>query len=171
MRAQSSEETKMAIRCRLSLTLNYVPVSKGFCSRHLQMILTRKLPPHMVPAQFMVVDELPKLPNLKIDRVQLEHLDAERPIEIRDRLDDPLIDEIAQIYETVLGVSGASADDNVESLGGAIPCKPSMSSLNWSSASASRFLEQIIEQRPSIRKVAQFVNTRAKHAATVGAVR
>ena len=123
----------------------------------------------MVPAQFIVVDELPKLPNFKIDRVQLEQLDAERPIEIRDRLDDPLIDEIAQIYETVLGVSGASPDDNVESLGGdsvqAIDVQ-----LKLEQRFGISFPEEIIEQRPSIRKVAQFVNTRAD-AATVGAVR
>jgi amino acid adenylation domain-containing protein len=146
------------------------PGVQGLLPRHLQMILTRKLPPHMVPAQFIVVDELPKLPNFKIDRVQLEQLDAERPIEIRDRLDDPLIDEIAKIYETVLGVSGASPDDNVESLGGdsvqAIDVQ-----LKLEQRFGISFPEEIIEQRPSIRKVAQFVNTRAEHAATVGAVR
>jgi acyl carrier protein len=69
----------------------------------------------------------------------------------------------------MLGVSGASPDDNVESLGGdsvqAIDVQ-----LKLEQRFGISFPEEIIEQRPSIRKVAQFVNRSAEHAAIVGAV-
>ena len=94
------------------------PEIRGLLPRHLQAMLARRLPRHMIPAQIYLLDELPRLSNLKVDRVRLGEIDATRPIEIRDRLDDPTINKVAEIYETILKVVGACADDNIESLGG-----------------------------------------------------
>ena len=104
-------------------------------------------------------------PISKVDRVRLEQFDAERSIEARDRLDDPLIEEIALIYEAVLGVRGLSPDDNVESLGG-----DSLQAVTIQVELEHRFgvsfPEYMIEQRPSIREIAQFLITRSDRART-----
>ena len=104
-------------------------------------------------------------PISKVDRVRLEQFDAERPIEARDRLDDPLIEEIAHIYEAVLGVRGLSPDDNVESLGG-----DSLQAITIQVELEHRFgvlfPEYMIEQRPSIHEIAQFLITRSDRART-----
>jgi acyl carrier protein len=145
------------------------PGVRGLLSRHLQTILGRKLPRHMVPAQFIVLDELPKLPNFKVDRVRLEQFDAERPMEVGDGLGDPLIDEIANIYEAMLGVRGVCPDDNVESLGG-----DSLQAVTIQVELEQRFgvlfPGYIIEQRPSIREIAQFLIERPGHVTTAGAM-
>jgi acyl-coenzyme A synthetase/AMP-(fatty) acid ligase/acyl carrier protein len=136
---------------------------RGLLPRHLQKILVKKLPPHMIPAQFVVLDELPQLPNFKVDRVRLEKFDAQRPIEVRDRLDDPLIDEIAQIYEAVLGVRKASPDDNLQSLGG-----DSLQAVALQLELEQRFgillPPALVAQRPSIRRIAQFLLARTTTA-------
>ena len=129
--------------------------------RHLLAIVAQTLPPHMIPAKFIFLDELPRLPNFKVDPVRLEQFDLERPIGIRDRSDDPLIDEIARMYEAVLGVTGASHDDNVETLGG-----DSLQAVTLQAELERRFgvllPEVLVEQRPSIGKVAEFLSTRSR---------
>jgi amino acid adenylation domain-containing protein len=140
---------------------------RGLLPRHLHRILMKKLPPHMVPAQFVVVDELPQLPSFKVDRVRLEQFDAERVIEVRDRLDDPLLDEIANIYEAVLGVRGVTPDDNVQSLGGDSLQAVSIQ-LELEQRFGVLFPEEIIQQRPSIRKIAQFLIARPGHVTNAG---
>jgi amino acid adenylation domain-containing protein len=143
------------------------PGVRGLLPRHLQTILTRKLPAHMVPAQLIVLDQLPQLPNFKVDRVRLEQFDSERSVEVRCRSDDPLIDEVAQIYESVLRIRNVSPDDNVQSLGGdslqAIDIQ-----LELEQRFEVRFPEEMIEQRPSIRKIAQFLIARPAHVTNAG---
>jgi len=133
--------------------------NQGLLPRHLLQVLTRNLPNHLVPSQLFLLDELPHLPNFKIDRVRLEQFDAARPIEVRHRLDDPLIDKVSQIYEAVLRIAGVSADDNVESLGG-----DSLQAINIQAELERQFgiaiPEELVEQRPSIRQIAQFVTLR-----------
>jgi len=94
------------------------PDIRGLLPRHVQAMLAQRLPRHAVPAQIVLVGELPRLPNFKIDRVRLAQLDAAQTIEARDRIDDPLINDIARIFEAVIGAVGATPDDNVTSLGG-----------------------------------------------------
>ena len=115
--------------------------NQGLLPRHLQRVLARKLPGHLLPAQLILLDELPHLPNLAVDRVRLEQFDAARPLEVRDRRDDPLIDKVSQIYETVLRINGASADDNVDLLGGT-RFKPSPYRPNWNGNLALRSLKR-----------------------------
>jgi acyl-coenzyme A synthetase/AMP-(fatty) acid ligase/acyl carrier protein len=142
---------------------------QGLLPRHLQTMLARKLPAHMVPAQLVVLDELPQLPNFKVDRVRLQQFDAERPIEVRDRLDDPLIDEISHIYEAVLGVRGVSPDDNVQSLGGD-SLQAMTIQLELEQRFGMPFPAEIVEQRPSIRKIAQFLTACPSHVTNAGAM-
>jgi amino acid adenylation domain-containing protein len=45
--------------------------------------LAQRVPRHMVPAALRVLDPLPRLPSLKIDRVGLAEIDAERSVQTR----------------------------------------------------------------------------------------
>jgi amino acid adenylation domain-containing protein len=133
--------------------------NQGLLPRHLLRVLARKLPGHLLPAQLILLDKLPHLPNLAVDRVRLEQFDAARPLEVRDRREDPLIDKVAQIYEAVLRINGASADDNVDSLGG-----DSLQAITIQTELERQFgiaiPEEIVEQRPSIRQIARFLTLR-----------
>jgi amino acid adenylation domain-containing protein len=93
------------------------PGNHGLLGRHLQTMLARSLPTYMVPARIIVLEQLPRLPNLKIDRVRLAHM-AAQPTESHGRPTDPLSDDVARVFETCLELTGASADDNIASLGG-----------------------------------------------------
>ena len=85
--------------------------------RHLMTLLAQRAPAHMTPAAITILEALPWLPNFKIDRQALQALDAEA-VERAEEPADPLTLALAQIYERVLGVVGATADDNLLSLGG-----------------------------------------------------
>jgi acyl carrier protein len=138
------------------------PGIRGLLPRHLQSILAQRLPRHMVPSQIMLVGDLPRLPNFKIDRQQLAHLDAEQSIRPRDHLVEPLINEIAGIIEAVLGVSNATADDNVASLGGdSLQEVSAMAELERQYA--MRIPADVIEQRLTIRQIADWVASQKTH--------
>jgi amino acid adenylation domain-containing protein len=94
------------------------PGVQGLLPRDLLSMLMQRLPRYMVPATLRVVDELPRLPNLKVDRVQLARIDAARAAQMVNPIDDLVIAEVASIFEAVLGTTGATPDDNVASLGG-----------------------------------------------------
>jgi acyl carrier protein len=72
----------------------------------------------MVPAAVTVLDALPRLPNLKIDRARLAQIDAAHRARSADLLEDPLVAQMIKIFETVIGTTNATPDDNVASLGG-----------------------------------------------------
>jgi amino acid adenylation domain-containing protein len=94
------------------------PDVQGLLPRHLAAMLQQRLPRHLVPWPIFVVDGLPRLPNLKIDRPRLALADAVRTNEGSSCAEDPNIAEVAAIFERVIGVSGATAADNIASLGG-----------------------------------------------------
>jgi amino acid adenylation domain-containing protein len=141
------------------------PEIRELLPRHLQAMLARRLPRHMIPAQIYLLDELPRLPNLKVDRVRLGEIDAARPIERRDRLDDPTINKVAEIYETMLKVVGACADDSIESLGG-----DSLQAMDIQAELERQFgvaiPNELVESRPSIRQIARYLAVRSIQAAT-----
>jgi acyl carrier protein len=72
----------------------------------------------MIPATLNLVDQLPRLPTLKIDRIRVAQMDASCVVEMVNPTDDPLIAELVKIFDSVLGNVGATAEDNVSSLGG-----------------------------------------------------
>ena len=94
------------------------PGTQGLLPRHLQTMLAHRLPRHMVPARICLVEQLPRLSSLKIDRQALARRDAERVSETRDEDSDPLVRAVAGVLETIIGVSGATSEDTVASLGG-----------------------------------------------------
>ncbi len=85
--------------------------------RHLMTLLAQRVPAHMTPASIALVDALPWLPNFKIDRQALQALDA-LAVKRAEGPADPLVLEVAAVFERVLGVVGATGEDNLLSLGG-----------------------------------------------------
>jgi amino acid adenylation domain-containing protein len=90
----------------------------GLLPRHLTLMAKRRLPPFMIPSAFFLVDELPRLPSLKIDRTRLAALDAQGALQPPDEGKDPMLDAIAGLFESVLSTTGATADDTLATLGG-----------------------------------------------------
>jgi len=72
----------------------------------------------MVPASVFIEAELPRLVNLKLDRGRLAALDLQRAqANATDYAGDLWTLEVIRVFETALGISGASTDDNLSSLG------------------------------------------------------
>ena len=94
------------------------PSAEAISPRSLRLRLIKYLPRHMIPATFHVVEQLPRLSNLKIDRIRLAQMDANRVEQIVNTADEPLIGDVIKIFESVLGEVGATSEDNVSSLGG-----------------------------------------------------
>ena len=90
----------------------------GLSRRDLVSMLKKRLPLYMIPATLNIVGQLPRLPTLKIDRIRVAQLDATRVVEMVNPIDDPLVADLVKIFELVLGNVGATAEDNVSSLGG-----------------------------------------------------
>ncbi|MGB8476808.1 MAG: alpha/beta fold hydrolase, partial [Candidatus Acidiferrum sp.] len=86
----------------------------------LRRFLKDKLPDHMVPAVFVLLDTLPLLSNGKIDRRALPAPDRTRP-ELDNSFVAPRDDlelQLAHIWEEVLGVRPVGGRDNFFELGG-----------------------------------------------------
>ncbi len=86
----------------------------------LRSFLKEKLPEHMVPALFVLLDALPLMPNGKVDRLALPVPDRARP-ELEKAFVAPRDDlelQLAQIWEEVLGVRPVGVRDNFFELGG-----------------------------------------------------
>jgi acyl carrier protein len=80
-------------------------------------MLSQRLPTAMMPAAIVILSELPRLPNQKVDRKRLADIDAQRAAASSEAVEDPMIRAVATVFEKVLGYS-ASAEDNVLTLGG-----------------------------------------------------
>ena len=93
------------------------PDDCGLLPRHILALLSQRLPAYMLPSAIHF-GPLPRLPNLKLDRLALERTDAERTTEPRLRTADPILDATARVFEAVVGCHGATGDDDLLSLGG-----------------------------------------------------
>jgi amino acid adenylation domain-containing protein len=86
----------------------------------LRATLRGKLPPHMVPSSFVILDDLPLTPNGKVDRRALARLDASqsegRPGHVEPRT--PMERLVADVWKEALGVVRVSVHDNFFDLGG-----------------------------------------------------
>jgi amino acid adenylation domain-containing protein/FkbM family methyltransferase len=84
--------------------------------RHLQ----KKLPDYFVPAEFVLLDSLPRLPNGKVDRRALQSLDRQQPASTKEPVPplSPTEAQLAQIWSEVLKQDSVSSNDNFFDLGG-----------------------------------------------------
>jgi acyl-coenzyme A synthetase/AMP-(fatty) acid ligase/acyl carrier protein len=140
--------------------IGYVEVSDGasLTSRVLIAKLAGRLPAYMVPSGMNVVHELPRLANFKVDRVRLACADNEGIARAKEGVTDPLIQEIAATFCSVLGVSWAEPEDNIGSLGG-----DSLGAVRIALELENRFQiaipPDVFEGTPTIRHLASWIAT------------
>ena len=91
---------------------------QGLLPRHIATMLQQRLPRYLVPWPILIIGDFPRLPSLKIDRPALARLDASRMNQGSDAIENPIIAQVAKVFEQVLEVTGATGDDNLASLGG-----------------------------------------------------
>ncbi|MDT7041516.1 non-ribosomal peptide synthetase [Candidatus Nitronereus thalassa] len=86
----------------------------------LQNFLKSKLPSHMIPVWTMVLEQLPRLPNKKVDRQALPLPDraASQSSGLSRRPRDPIEESISEIWRDVLGLAEIRLEDNFFNLGG-----------------------------------------------------
>lgn len=138
------------------------PAANKLTPQNLISMLALRLPSYMVPSAIMLMDELPRLPNFKIDRIRLAKVDSDRTARILDTVDEPLIREIAGIFCSVIGTTWAEPDDNVASLGG-----DSLSAVRIAVELESRFQisipPEVFEATPTLRHLALWIASRLSH--------
>jgi acyl carrier protein len=93
---------------------------KPLTPEELRGFLQAKLPDHMVPAAFVVRDELPRTPQGKIDRRSLSAFEPLRPPVGQSYVAPrtPLEEKLVEIWSQLLGLEQVSVDDNFFDLGG-----------------------------------------------------
>jgi amino acid adenylation domain-containing protein len=82
--------------------------------------LADHLPAHLVPSRLVELDDLPRLPNGKIDRQHLRDTELQIPTIIGDEgvIPDTTEQTLIALWEGLLGRSGIGVDDNFFELGG-----------------------------------------------------
>jgi len=87
---------------------------------NLQSFLKEKLPEHMIPSAFVMLDTLPLLPNGKVNRRELPAPGQFRPdidrVYVAPR--NPVEEELAAMWSEMLGIEKIGVDDNFFMLGG-----------------------------------------------------
>ncbi|HEV2271326.1 MAG TPA: amino acid adenylation domain-containing protein [Steroidobacteraceae bacterium] len=87
-------------------------------SAHLRAALESKLPAAMVPHSLVVLDELPRTVNGKLDRRALQHAEAQGAAEIHVAPETPTQALLCQLVAELLHLERVSSRDNFFHLGG-----------------------------------------------------
>jgi len=96
-----------------------VPAHDSLVIDQVREALRQRLPEYMIPAAFVLLDELPRLPNGKIDRHSLPEPEGERQVGqdfVAPR--DALELYLADMWRALLGVREIGVNDNFFELGG-----------------------------------------------------
>jgi acyl carrier protein len=96
----------------------YVQLQSGASPDHIRASLSQRVPPYMMPAEITVLDQLPWLPNFKIDRQRLAQIDAARLQELAHTEASPLVGQLIETFQQLTRASAATPGDNLLSLGG-----------------------------------------------------
>jgi amino acid adenylation domain-containing protein len=96
----------------------YVQLQAGASPDHIHQSLSERLPSFMMPAEIAVLDQLPWLPNFKIDRQRLAKIDAARLTERAQTETSPLVSQLIETFQKITRAPGATPGDNILSLGG-----------------------------------------------------
>ena len=94
--------------------------NQGITVNDVREFLRNKLPEYMIPAGFVVLDELPLTHNGKVDRAALPLVEGIRPELIESYVDarDTTEQQLERVWETVLGIKNIGMRDNFFELGG-----------------------------------------------------
>ena len=98
----------------------FVVAKEGAGAQNWRQALAARVPEHMIPARLVTVPELPRLPNGKIDRRQLEELPlgAESAITAEQPVLSAREQALISLWEGLLGRFGIDPGDNLFELGG-----------------------------------------------------
>ena len=140
-----------------------VPARSGMNTDELRSYLQKKLPDHMVPAIFVVLEKLPLTRNGKVDHASLPDPEASRAAGLPEFLAPRTPEEqiLAGVWAKVLKAERVGIDDNYFALGG-----DSIRSIQIVALSRERglvFALHQLFQNPTIRRLAE-----ALHAEQVG---
>lgn len=94
------------------------PPADQLDARNLREHLTGRLPGHMIPAAFLIVDELPRTPVGKIDRTALLRMTTPPPVASQVAPRSDFERRIAEIWQEALGLDQVGRTDNFFDLGG-----------------------------------------------------
>jgi amino acid adenylation domain-containing protein/non-ribosomal peptide synthase protein (TIGR01720 family) len=129
----------------------------------LRSFLKEKLPDHMIPSAFVILESLPLSPNGKIDRRALPQPEARTGIEsdiVPPRT--PIEEKLAQIWVQVLRIEQIGIDDNFFELGG-----DSILSIQIISRAKIAGIELTVKQlfaNPTIAQLARVAGTTKAHS-------
>jgi acyl carrier protein len=95
------------------------PNAAGMFMTELQDFLQKKLPRHMVPSTFVVLDKLPLTANGKVDRKALsqQHSLRTQPKQARVEPQTDLERKVVALWQEVLGTQHIGLNDNFFDLG------------------------------------------------------
>lgn len=96
----------------------YVEIRPGSDDPRLSSFLRERLPDYLIPSEIIPVEALPRLADGTIDRARLTQIDAAGTAPMVHSVDRLLLDEVAGIFELVVGTRKAGPNDNLASLGG-----------------------------------------------------
>jgi amino acid adenylation domain-containing protein len=96
----------------------YVQLQAGAAPDNIRAALSERVPPYMMPAEIAVLEQLPWLPNFKIDRQQLAQIDVARLSARAQTETSPLIGQLIETFRQVTRASAATPGDNILTLGG-----------------------------------------------------
>ena len=99
----------------------YFTAEQNIDEPNLRQYLKERLPDYMMPSSFMQLEEMPRLPNGKINIKGLRDLKGEKPTEeisgyVAPR--NPVEEQLVKIWEEVLGFSPIGVYDNFFEIGG-----------------------------------------------------
>lgn len=104
----------------LQQTQGFSKILQRFLVKNLREYLKQQLPDYMVPAYFVILDELPLNSNGKVDRHALP-FPEEFGLETSHKLIKPRTtteEKLTELWQEILGLEQVSIDDNFYTLGG-----------------------------------------------------
>ncbi|HEY6802663.1 MAG TPA: amino acid adenylation domain-containing protein [Pyrinomonadaceae bacterium] len=108
----------VAVVVRVEQLVAYVVVDGKTTVSNLRQFLAERLPRHLMPASFMLLRELPRLPNGKIDRRALPILEVQEFAEIYIAPRSEVERVLCGIWAEVLKLERVGVSDNFFELGG-----------------------------------------------------
>jgi nonribosomal peptide synthetase DhbF len=128
-------------------------VGAGPETKDLHRALTDRLPAHLVPASFVILDRLPLSPNGKIDRRALP-APAQIPVAASQPPRDETERRIAHVWQQVLDVPDVGRDHNFLALGG-----DSFKALRAAQAIDPRLSPLALLRHPTVAQLAEHLRT------------
>jgi amino acid adenylation domain-containing protein/non-ribosomal peptide synthase protein (TIGR01720 family) len=130
--------------------------------------LAQHLPDYMVPAQWMLLEQMPLSPNGKLDRKTLPKPDAAQHSQAFEAPQSPLEQRIAAIWAEVLGIEQVGLNDNFFERGG--DSIISIQVVSRARAAGIHFTPKALFQHQTVRSLARVAQLQAVQSIDQGPV-